>query len=502
MSSEETKTVENNHDAALRIVGRGAVLRLASTVLAAVANVVTVALLVRYLGNSTYGLLAVGISVITMSSGVARAVLGAGAARFISHELATHADQKVASTIRSVYSTGWLAGTISVLFVGGTVWTAARNLGEAAPVVAGLGLFGVALSLTWAASSIARGHERFLLAEVPQLMLALSRVLALGLLAVFDSLTLRSAGLAYLIAALISIAVIVIVSRQLGRDPAEILSLRPRLSIKLMARSVPYAAVAIALILIARLDVLVLGALRGAAVVGRYEPVLTVVTQSMTLVSSALTLTFIPTATRLVATRSSRGEIGLFYRRVSRLSIILSFPVVAALATNAPGLFRFLYGGAFPLDRRVVALLLVGSTVNVILGPNGPTLAALGDTKALRRSAVIGICTAVVAAFILVSQLGAFGAALATAIALTSLNLAASLQLWVTHRIAPVDRTSAWTLLTGVAALLSLWLVVRVNDLALGWGVAATIGIWVLWVAALLGSRTLPKSELQLPFKR
>jgi len=134
-------------------------------------------------------------------------------------------------------------------------------------------------------------------------------------------------------------------------------------------------------------------------------------------------------------------------------------------------------------------ILAVGLTINVLLGFNAFAILALGLPRVLVRNALLGLVVSVIACATLIPDLGAIGAAAATAIAILVANGLASSFLWHRMKFLPWDRplvltVAAFVAGTGAAVLLSQLAADDLVRLAVAAGLA---GIPTIAVSVLAG---------------
>lgn len=190
--------------------------------------------------------------------------------------------------------------------------------------------------------------------------------------------------------------------------------------------------------LVARIDVLLLGALAGEAAVGPYAAAL----RGAAFVPIALnvaTVAMAPTLSRLHAT-GEHARMRLLVRRMTQLALAGGVPVAVALAVWGRD-FLLLFGPGFDRARPALAILCIGQVANVAAGPVATVLVATGN----EREAVIGIGAAVGAmtgaGLLLIPRYGATGAAAAAALGLIVWN--GLLRWFVRRRLAPAAHAVA-----------------------------------------------------------
>jgi O-antigen/teichoic acid export membrane protein len=235
---------------------------------------------------------------------------------------------------------------------------------------------------------------------------------------------------------------------------------------------------------ISQLDVVVLGASRGAAEVGAYAPVSRLADTVITI--WALLGGYLLPALTAAAARGHETEIGALYRWGSRWALTICAPALGLMLVVPGSLLHVLFGDRTAGLTTPARILSLGVLASVLLGFNGLVLVAMGAVRTAIQTAVIGLIASTAACILLVPRFGANGAASATVIALVGANLIVSVILLVRQHLAPWDRPLMFTLAAFAAACIVSGLISRLllNDRV----------IQVVIVAAVTGLATLAAS--------
>lgn len=113
-------------------------------------------------------------------------------------------------------------------------------------------------------------------------------------------------------------------------------------------------------------------------------------------------------------------------RHTTMLITILATPIFIALVFGANWFMR-IFGEEFVAGSRVLSILAIGQFVNIICGSVGQLLIISGKEKYLRNATVISAVSQVVLGIILIPSYGMIGAAIASALSLAGLGLGATL---------------------------------------------------------------------------
>lgn len=489
----------DEHARAYALLGAGVLARFVGTGLVLVLGVAATSLAVRVLGTTAYGTLAFGLSIGALVAGLARLGLEPGLARAVASARAGDADADVGPLARGASALTLTSGVGVAVVVALVVALAPLSASGSTRLWVGgcLGLFCVATNAAAITGALARGLARMALMELPNVVLAVARLAALVGLAAANAGTLRWVAGGYAAAGAATIAACVLVVRRLVPEARR--PLRPNASagLRLLRLSTPFVVTGLAAVAVSRFDVVVLGLTHSTSDVGRYEPALKLVEQAMLWAPLLFIGPYLPAATRLHGVQDAAGFSDLYFG-ASKLVYVAATPVALVLAIHPEQALHVLYGSGFDARPSLVWILLGGFVVNLALGLNTNALAAAGTRRSLVALGVLGLCSMVVLAGILVPLYGAVGAAAATAATYTTLNLAASVALARAARVRPFRRDLTVTVLSSALPLAALsglaYLTASPSFLLslLEAGVAS-----LAWAGLLFAARVLTSAELR-----
>jgi O-antigen/teichoic acid export membrane protein len=482
---------ERADDAALRLIGIGFAVRFSGMILRIAAGLATTAAALRLLGTSSYGTLALALSAVGLIGGLAKLGLEPSLARTVAAGGATVAElARAGLTIGGVSAAA--GGVVTIAVVG-----AESNVPGRTALVLGacLAAYLAAAQATAVAGALARGMGRMLLMELPNLLLAITTLAGVAIVWALDVRSLGWVAVAYAGSAVTTIAASLALATGLGGGRRSERSAAGAAR-ALFTLALPYAVTGLATVMVARLDVVLLGLTHEARDVGTYEPTLRLA-EKIGLIASVATTPFLPAATRLVA-RAGAEALGELFRLVTRLIYITSLPAVIALAAFPGPIVHALYGGGFHAPRYVLPILIAGGVANLVTGLNASALSAIADRRALVRVGACGVATMLVLAVSLIPAFGSVGAAGATALTIVIANTVASAVLYRLARTQPFDGRFALVCATSLAPVGGA---LAVNHWAPPHGLvpaaAWSVELWAAWVAFLFAARALRLDELR-----
>jgi O-antigen/teichoic acid export membrane protein len=190
-----------------------------------------------------------------------------------------------------------------------------------------------------------------------------------------------------------------------------------------VVEAAPFAFAALAQTLMNQIDVVLVGALAGAAPAGVYA--VAARGAALTLFgAAAVNTTLAPTASELFA-RHEHRRLQVVVTRAARGAFLFALGVAAVLWLFGPQ-FLLLFGSEFTGASDTLAVLALASVIDCGFGIAGVILSMTGH-QGLNFVAIAGaIATRVVLGLILIPAAGAFGAATAALVSIVVLNVLAT----------------------------------------------------------------------------
>lgn len=123
----------------------------------------------------------------------------------------------------------------------------------------------------------------------------------------------------------------------------------------------------------------------------------------------------------------------------TRLIFWTAMPIILAFYLF-PNLIMGIYGEEFITDEAILtfAVINAGQVVNFMTGPVTQLLNMTGRQLVTQRYAIITTITSIVLSFLLIPSMGMLGAAIATAVARTVLNLGCAIHIYITMKIVTI----------------------------------------------------------------
>jgi O-antigen/teichoic acid export membrane protein/O-antigen ligase len=195
------------------------------------------------------------------------------------------------------------------------------------------------------------------------------------------------------------------------------------------------AFAAIVQIILLRLDVLLLGAMRTSREAAIYAGASRYLTAG-TMILNAIVFVIGPQVSGMLA-RGDTGRARVVYQVATIWLSALAFPVFIGLAVFSP-VFMQVFGAEFTAGSTALTILSLAMLVNIGTGAVRAVLSMGGKSSWLLFDNTVALVVDVVLNFVLIPPLGMEGAAIAWAFAIAAGNLVPLFQVWRLWRLQPV----------------------------------------------------------------
>ena len=418
-------------------------------------------LLARWLGAEDYGLYVLAISAASLFAGLSLLGLDDAMVRYV----AIMADRRDRAGLWGTLQIGFGVSAVVASVVGAVMFVAARPIAEGIfhePALTPLlRLFAIVvpfLAISNVLLGVARGFGRMDYATVGEkIVQSIVRLAIVAVLALFGSLHLYGAAVAFGIADVAaSVALIVLLHR--------IVSLRPpwRRAARRDVRAVFGFALPLWMSGVLRqfrrnVETVLLAALATVSDVGVYS-VVGRITLVSGLFSSALYVSVKPILARL-HDRGDAVALSAVYTAGTRWMLGVSLPVVLVMVLY-PSQLLTIFGSSFEGGATALIVLALAQLADAATGICQPILDMTGHTRLKLANTVAWTIVLSIGAALMIPRWGVTGAAVASLVAVSVVNVAALVEVYVLERLHPFDRrflkpviAAAVALLVGVAML-------------------------------------------------
>ena len=421
---------------ALRKIAKGSGLVLLGTIMSLVLGFLSRIVLARGFSVSDYGAFNLAIAVLSFLGLLVTLGLPEGIAREVSYYKVKDPGrvESIVSVSFFLASVASIVGCVSLFFASGVLagflhvpvlLFALRVLSFALP-------FQALLTLV---VSIARGfgrvREKIFFRDI-----GVSLLWLLGLLFVyFLSLSFRYVFVAYVAAYALSLAALLAYERSRGLLSLSFRSFDRGLVARLLSFSLPLLFTGVMGFVMNWTDTLMLGYFRGPREVGVYNAAAPLA-RLLTVPLGVAGFMFLPIVSELYA-RDEMSELRRVYQVTAKWLFLASLPLFAAYMLFPRLVISVVFGAKYVGGSVALVVLSLGFIFHVLMGLNGMSLIALGETKLIALYNLAAAILNVVLSAVLIPVYGIVGAAVATAVSYILGNVLTSLRLYCGYGVAP-----------------------------------------------------------------
>ena len=405
----------------LKKIGKGTIVLLVGTVAGMFFAFITRILIARYGMASQYGLFSLALVVLNISVVIATLGLQDGAARYIAY----FRGKNETSNIPGAISTSIQFATLASIFLCLVLFCAsdiiATKIFHNSELIFPLKVFAFCIPFITLINifvSIFRGFDS--MKEKAYFKDILSNVLFLLLLLpiVFLRLSFVYVFYAYLISlALCGMALVLYAVKKLPLKLVSKVSINP-VGKDLLFFSLPLLGVAMIGMIITWTDTLMLGYFKTLDVVGLYS-VAYPLASFIGMLEVAVLLAYGPITAGLYA-KNLVPEIRRTYTILTKWIFSATLPLALIFLLFPEIVLCFLFGANYSVASQALQILSLGFIIGTLLGPNGATLTAIGETRFLMWASMAAAGTNIFLNITLIPPFGIVGASIATAV---SINL-------------------------------------------------------------------------------
>ena len=413
---------------------------------------VTTVLLARALGAEGMGLYALGLTTVSLCSSLSALGLDDAMVRYLAIQRRRLDEAALAGTLQIGVGVSVLVGTVvgaGLVALAEPVASGIFDDPSLAPVLRAFGVVAPFLTLSNALLGASRGFKRMDAHALEVVLESLVRLILVAVLSLigFDAV---AAAVVFGIGTLVGSAVLLTV---LGRvAPLRAVFRRgARRDVRgLVGFAGPLWLAGALRKTRQNIETLLLGTLTAVSSVG----VFAVAAKVNVVGSAAYTAVITSVKPHLAELHGDQDRAGLehLYRTTTRWTLLFGLPFVLVIVLHADPLLR-VFGASFAAGRTALVVLAVGELVNAATGVCGSVLDMARRTGAKLVNSVLWLVLAIGLNVLLIPRWGVAGAAAASVIAASLVNVLRVIQVWLLERVQPYDRTSLKPVVAGAGAL-------------------------------------------------
>lgn len=431
--------IKEGYISSLKTVLTGGAIIFFGTVFAKLTGFLRQFIIIRMLTPEQYGLIALALAFLNVTSGLGNLGLYQGSQRFIAYYDSKDSPLEVKGTI---YATLRIVG-VSGIAIFATLFVLSGSIASflSKPDFQGLlMIFCPLIPLHMLTSIVVSFFYGFRRADAATLIKDFffgtsSVVLILSALLVRRSLYSPAIGFAgsFLLAFLLAAYLFQrIIQPKIRRSRAA------QLGKNLLRFSLPLFLAGVSYIILNNTDTMMLGYFTPSESVGFYNAAFLLM-QTVPIFLNSLGVIFMPVVTGMIA-RESRDEIRRLYQVVTKWLFVLTLPLFLTFFLFPAPALTLLFSSPYGKAGTALAILVGAEFFHTFLGPNDHALIAFGDTRLLLVSWSTAAVSNIIMNYFFIPRWGISGAAIATGASLVILNLINSAFLFVKHGVHPFGR--------------------------------------------------------------
>lgn len=393
-------------------------------------------LMARILGQVDYGVATIGLKVLSFSSAILLLGLNNGVGRYIPRfERSGERKGVILSALELVVPTTVVVAAVLAVFADEIATTLLRTP-EAGPVLlaAAVGIpFATLLKLS---IGVIQGMEE----TVPKVLIRnlFQPVFRFGLIAVVLIVGLGSYGIVWAYTASFAVAGFAGVYYIVKYTPAAEKVPGDRIRFELLTFSAPLMLMTSMMMILSNVDVFFLSYFHPSGEIGVYN-VIYPLAELLTMTLSGFSFIFLPIFSRLHGD-GKQGEMVRIYQLVTKWVFLITLPALFFFILFPETVIGASFGREYTEGASALAILAIGFSIQSVVGPNVQSLTSVGATRIIMLVNLIAAGTNIVLNLLLIPQYSYFGAAIATSVSYTLLNVLYSVALYRRTGIHPFSR--------------------------------------------------------------
>jgi len=393
-------------------------------------------LMARFLGPINYGGVAIGITLLNILSTLSLVGLDTGVGRYLPRYNAN--SDKLGVLLSSL-----LIAVPFSIFVGGTISFVAPHLANdvfgGSVEVETLQVFGIAVPIVVVLDLVIGSIQGTEIATPKVYIKNITLpVLRFSFIVVSILLGLGSLGVAwaYFLSYLISVFMGIVFLTKFFDYPGYMI---PDLKLqKLFRFSLPLMVTASTVTLLSNIDTVMIGHYSNSTAVGIYN-VIYPLAQLMTFVISSFGFLGMPLLSRL-HNQNRDDDIENLYRIVTKWQVVFTLPLFMSLIYIPDEVIALTFGEEYIAGETALSIIALALFSHSVSGPNKNLLTAAGKTRLIMFDNVLVSSLNIILNFLLVPRFGFVGAAIATMLSYSLLNIIYTIQIFMYMDIHPIPR--------------------------------------------------------------
>lgn len=496
--SDETENVNNS----LQKVAKGSIIVFFSTIVGLLCAFIGRVMLARFFTSSEYGIFSLGFTILSISM-----VLGGlGLSNGVTRQIAYYLGKNKTSSVKGIIFWSILLSIFSGLLIFVTLFLGsdiiATKIFDIPRLSYPLKIFSIAIPfyiLITVLSSIFRGFKKV---KEKAIFVDLLRNLLFPLFllpVIYFSLSFEWGVIAYILSIIITsfIFILYFIKKKLIDQNFLKKDLDISIGKKLLLFSFPLLIVAMMHQIMSWTDTFVLGLYSTSDSVGLYNAALPF-GSFVSMVFNVMLFVYIPVASELYA-REKISEMKRSYATLTKWICSVTLPMMLVLVLFPSLVLNFFFGHEYILAAVALQVLAIGFFVDNLMGPNGATLTAMGKTRFLMLATFVAAFVNVLLNVYLIPRYGIVGAAIATIVALVSINIIRTAKLYSISRIHSFEKNILKPIILSVIIVFVLYFITKNFIVVTFWMLPILFLIFIiLYGFSLLVTKSFDREDIEM----
>lgn len=484
----------------LQKIAKGSVFVFVGTIISLLLGFLARVIMVRFSTQNEYGIFSLSLTIIAICTTISALGLEEGVTRYIAYLRGKNEKNSIQDTIFSSIIVGLIASIlIAILIYFASDYLAVRvfhepNVSFILQIMAISVPFAVLINLI---VSIFRGFDK---ASVKVYFNNILRpgiyLLFLGIAVFFNRSFVEMVSI-YVISLLITFLVLIIYF--IRNAPIELILRQGCVSYntkKLLQFSIPLLVVGLLLAIMSWTDTLMLGFFKTTETVAAYSaayPLANLLSPGI----NSIGFLYVPIISYMYS-KNNIKDIGALNESSTKWCFIITLPIFFILFVFPEFILNIFYGFEYVKASNVLQILSLGFIVNSFFGLNYYTLMAIGKARLLMNCSLISAASNIVLNLILIPPFGMFGAAIASAVSFTLIEIYMTLRLYQFLKIHPfTQKYVRFTMLT--IFLVVIFYMFRNSFVQTFWTVSLSYVIFlVIYAISILVTNSLDNEDKKI----
>jgi len=459
-------------------------------------------IIARHWTSSSYGIFSLALVLLNICTIISTLGLQEGTSRSIAYIRGKNKNENIPEIISASIWFSVMASITLSLFIFLTSKIFSENIFHEPALLSPLKILSTAIpffTLIYVLISIFRGFNQVKPMVYFQLILinTLFPLILVGI--IFFNLSFINVFYAYAASLIITCILLIVYTIKYFSPSVKltIISIISPIAKKLLIFSLPLMAVSMLRMIISWTDTLMLGSFKTSADVGLYNVALPLAV-FVSFPLNAMQAIYLPVTSELYS-KNMFSEIKKNFSILTKWISLATLPLFLILFLFSRIVIAFLFGNNYIFAADVLRILSLGFIISNFLGPNGTTLVVMGKTYFMMWATLAAAIINIALNAILIPLFGIVGAAIASVIGVTSINIIRCWKLYSISKIHPLSKNLIKPVLVSGGIIFIIYLISK-NILTITFWVLPILFVvyYVIYGLAILFTKSIDREDINM----